>query len=161
MTIGLQQPESPENTQWSFSRTHLLIGSDVENEQTTVRYQIVSKGDDDMPVPAEPPDEAKTGWIIVFPIAAGLLALFFYLSMGGLFAVIAPWVILAGIQSAMKRTGWQFLGILTGVTFTGLGVAALLLPGHSGSWNSAFIAGWMGVIGGLGYTGFMLWEMRK
>ena len=161
MTLGMQQHEPRRDAQWSFSHTHLLLSSDFENDQTTVRYQIVSKGDHDMPVPAEPPDDSRTGWVIVFPIAAGLLALFFFLSMGGLFAVIAPWVILAGIQSAMKRTGWQFLGILTGVVFIALGLAALLLPIHSGSWDSRLIAGLMGVIGGLGYTSFILWEMRK
>ena len=114
-----------------------------------------------MPVPAEPPDDSRTGWVIVFPIAAGLLALFFFLSIGGLFVIIAPWVILAGIQSAMKRTGWQFLGILTGVIFIAMGVAALVLPGHSGPWHSGFIAGLTGIIGGAGYIGFMLWEMSK
>jgi hypothetical protein len=91
MTLGMQQHEPQRDTQWSFSHTHLLLASDFENDQTTVRYQIVS----------------------------------------------------------------------TGIVFIALGLAALLLPIHSGSWDSRLIAGLMGVIGGLGYTGFILWEMRK
>jgi hypothetical protein len=139
----------------------LLLGSDIDNEKTTVRYQVVSKGDQNTPVSEGPSDETSTWWVILFPIVAGLLALFFFLSIGGLFAIIAPWVILAGIQSAMKRKGWQFVGILTGVVFTALGIAALLVHNHSGSSGSDLIAGLMGIIGGLGYIGFMLWEMRK
>jgi hypothetical protein len=161
MTIGLQQNEHSGESQWNFSQTHLSLNSDVDNQKTTLRYQVVSKGDYEMPVPVEPSDEARAWWVILFPIVVGILALFFFLSMGGLFAVIAPWVILAGIQSVMKRKGWQFVGILTGVIFIALGVAALVLPGHSGSWHSGFIAGLTGIIGGAGYIGFMLWEMSK
>jgi len=139
----------------------LLLGSDADNEKTAVRYQVVSKGDHNVPVSEGPGDETSTWWVILFPTVAGLLALFFFLSIGGLFAVIAPWVILAGIQSAMKRKGWQFVGILTGVIFTALGIAALLVHSHGGFSGSGFIAGLMGIIGGLGYIAFMLWEMRK
>jgi hypothetical protein len=161
MTIGLQQNEHSGDSHWNFSQTHLLPNSDVDNQKTTLRYQVVSKGDHEMPVPAEPSNEARAWWVILFPIVIGILALFFFLSMGGLFAVIAPWVILAGIQSVMKRKGWQFVGILTGIIFIALGVAALILPGHGGSWHSGLIAGLTGIIGGAGYIGFMLWEMSK
>ena len=161
MTIGLQQHEHSGESQWNFSQTHLLLSSDVDNQKTTVRYQVVSKGDYEMPVPVEPSDKTRAWWVILFPIIVGILALFSFLSMGGLFAVIAPWVILAGIQSVMKRKGWQFVGILTGIIFIALGVAALILQGHSGSSHSGFIAGLTGIVGGAGYIGFILWEMSK
>ena len=98
MTIEMQQHEPQNTTRWSFSRAHLLIDAEVENEKPTTRYQIVSKGEHTMPVSGEPHNETGNWWLILLPIAAGLVALFLFLSMGGLYAVIAPWVILAGIQ---------------------------------------------------------------
>ena len=42
----------------------------------------------------------------------------------------------AGALSAMKRPGWRALGIITGVAFLYLGLAALTLPQQAGSWGS-------------------------
>ncbi len=111
-----------------------------------------------MTVPVQPQDESREWWLIVFPIAAGLLALFSFLSLGGLFAIVAPWIILGAIQSATKRTGWQILGMITSITFIGMGAAALLLA-HASSNRS--VAGVMGLICGVWYIGITLWEMVK
>ncbi len=111
-----------------------------------------------MTVPVQPQDKSSEWWLIVFPIIAGLLALFCFLSLGGLFAIVAPWVILGAIQSATKRTGWQILGMITGITFIGMGIAALLLA-HASSTRS--VAGVMGLIFGVWYIGITLWEMVK
>lgn len=111
-----------------------------------------------MNVPMGPQHEYREWWQIVFLIAAGLLVMFCFLSLGGLFAIVTPWVVLGAIQSATKRTGWQILGMITGISFIGMGAAALLLT-HTGSNRS--VAGILGLIGGIWYIGMTWWETVK
>lgn len=123
--------------------------------QTTYRYNFASKVTSPM---LAPEDDARTLWMEVFSVLAGLLALFCFMSLGGLFAQIAPWVILAGTRSAMKCPGWQVLGMLTGVSSLTMGSAALLSVG-AGHWGQ--IAGLLGLSGGMGYLVFVLSDVRK
>jgi hypothetical protein len=58
-----------------------------------------------------------------------------------------------------KRPGWQILSILTGVVFLYLGVAALALPNHAGSWG--IMGGIAALIGGMFYVGVTIREMRN
>jgi len=48
---------------------------------------------------------------------------------------LAMLLVLAGILSAAKRPGWRTLGVLVGLAFLHLGVAALTLPDNPGSWG--------------------------
>ena len=52
----------------------------------------------------------------------------------------ALFLLFATIWMTSRRPGWRPLGILTGVVFLYLGVAALALPGYAGSW---------GIVGGI------------
>ena len=68
-------------------------------------------------------------------------------------------LVLAGLAASTKRPGWRVLGILTGITFLYLGVAALLLPTHPGSWGT--VGGALALLGGAGYIAATLWEARR
>ena len=61
-------------------------------------------------------------------IIVGLPALLFFLAMGGMFALIGPWIILIGIQSVRIQPGCHLLRFITGGGFLILGVIALLFP---------------------------------
>lgn len=88
--------------------------------------------------------------------------------VGGQQAATAQWssdvehtlyLLLAGLFASTKRPGWSILGLLTGVAFFFLGIAALSIPNQAGSWGT--IGGIIGVIGGLSYLGVTLFEMRQ
>ena len=68
-------------------------------------------------------------------------------------------LVLAGLAASTKRPGWRVLGLLTGITFLYLGVAALLLPTHPGSWGTT--GGVLALLGGAGYLAATLWEARR
>jgi hypothetical protein len=59
-----------------------------------------------MPVSRSPRDEFKGWFVTILIVIIGLLALFFFLSMGSVFALIGPWIILAGTLLAAKRVKW-------------------------------------------------------
>ena len=71
----------------------------------------------------------------------------------------ATFLLLALFLASTKRPGWQTLGILTGVVFMYLGVAALTLPNHAGSWGVT--GGIAALIGGLLYIAATIRESRK
>lgn len=88
--------------------------------------------------------------------------------VGGEHAVANQWVsdvehaaflLLALFLARTRRPGWQILSLLTGVVFLYLGVAALALPNHPGSWGT--LGGIMALIGGLLYIIVTIREARK
>jgi hypothetical protein len=69
-------------------------------------------------------------------------------------------LLLAGaFMACTKRPGWRALGILTGLVFLYLGVAALALPTHAGSWGVA--GGIVSLLGGLLYIAATIREARR
>ena len=71
----------------------------------------------------------------------------------------SAFLLLAMFLASTKRPGWRTLGILTGVVFLYLGVAALALPNHAGSWG--ITGGIAALIGGLLYIVATIRESRK
>lgn len=65
----------------------------------------------------------------------------------------------AGFLSAIKRPGWQVLGILLGIVYLYLGVVAISIPNDIGSWGTA--GGILSVLGGVSYLVLTLWEMWR
>jgi uncharacterized membrane protein YoaK (UPF0700 family) len=79
-------------------------------------------------------------------------------NVGGEHATEAHWaldaahvllLLAAGALASTRRTGWQTLAILTGVTFLYLGVAAIAIPEQAGSWGT--LGGALGVLAGVAY----------
>ncbi len=88
--------------------------------------------------------------------------------IGGEHATANQWVsdvehssflLIAMFLASTKRPGWQTLSILTGAVFIYLGVAALALPNHAGSWG--ITGGITALIGGLIYIVATIRESRK
>jgi len=88
--------------------------------------------------------------------------------VGGEHATANEWVsdvehsfflLIAMFLASTKRPGWQTLGILTGIVFIYLGIAALALPNYAGSWGVT--GGIVALIGGLFYIAATIREMRK
>jgi hypothetical protein len=53
-------------------------------------------------------------------------------------ALLYVLLILAGVLASIKRPGWKWLGIITGLTYCYLGVIALIVPGYAaGAWSEA------------------------
>jgi hypothetical protein len=102
---------------------------------------------------------SKRWYVSILFIFVGLPALLFFLALGGIFALLGPFVILAGIQAVKKRHGWQVLGVMTGGGFLLLGATTCFLPINAG------LLGQIGGIAlpflGLGYFAITLLEMRK
>jgi hypothetical protein len=71
----------------------------------------------------------------------------------------AVFLLLATVLVATRRPGWRPLGILTGVVFLYLGVAALTLPGYAGSWG--ITGGILALVGGSLYLITTIREARK
>lgn len=59
-------------------------------------------------------------------------------------------LIVAGLMASTRRPGWKTLSILTGVTFTFLGIVAFLTQGYAGSWGE--FGGLFATFGGILYT---------
>jgi hypothetical protein len=88
--------------------------------------------------------------------------------IGGEQAIANEWVgdvehsaflLVAMFLASTKRPGWQTLSILTGIVFIYLGIAALALPNHAGSWGTA--GGIAALIGGLLYEAATIRELRR
>jgi hypothetical protein len=98
----------------------------------------------------------------------GRLLLWQLQGVGGEQAAANQWIsdvehtallLLAGFLASTKRPGWRTLGILTGLVFLYLGVAALALPNHAGSWGVT--GGILALIGGLLYIVATIREASK
>jgi hypothetical protein len=125
----------------------------------TSQYYVASKATRGVPVPATPGCGLKEWCLVISSIIIGLLALFFLVSQGGIFAYVAPWVILGGTLALTKRPGWQAVGLLTGAAFFYLGVAALFPANHHHGQHIACAV--LGLLGGPGFIAITLFEMRK
>lgn len=65
----------------------------------------------------------------------------------------------SGFLTAIKRPGWQVLGVLLGMVYLYLGIVAITIPYETDSWGTA--GGILSVLGGAAYLAFTLWEMRR
>src|SRR5262249_44457257 len=98
----------------------------------------------------------------------GRLLLWQLQGVGGEQATANAWIsdvehsallLVGAFLTCTKRPGWRTLGILTGVVFLYLGVAALALPNHAGSWGVT--GGILALIGGLLYIVVTIREADK
>jgi hypothetical protein len=64
-----------------------------------------------------------------------------------------------GLLTAVRRPGWQVLGILLGIVYLYLGVVAITIPYEAGSWGT--VGGILSILGGVAYLVLTLWEMRR
>ncbi len=87
--------------------------------------------------------------------------------VGGEHATTNQWIadvehavllLLAGLAASTRRPGWRALGVLTGVSFLYLGLAALMLPDQPGSWGTT--GGILALLGEAGYIAATLVEAR-
>jgi hypothetical protein len=60
----------------------------------------------------------------------------------------------AGLLAATRRPGARWLGVVAGIAYAYLGVAALRVPDHAGSWGTS--GGWAALLAGTGYVAFTL-----
>ncbi len=117
-------------------------------------HQVASRGTDTR-FGARTSANELTHWCCdICTSVIGLFTLFFFLVMGGIFALVGPWVILVGILSVRKGPGWQVWSYITGAGLLSLSVMALLLPSHAGGWGA--IGGMLGLLGELGYIALPL-----
>jgi hypothetical protein len=80
-----------------------------------------------------------------------------YLWLETIFFIIK--LITAGFLTAIKRPGWQVLGLLLSVVYLYFGVVAITLPGEIGSWGT--VGGILSILGGVAYLALTIWEMRR
>lgn len=80
---------------------------------------------------------------------------YFWLEM--IFLIVT--LIAGGALAAIKRSGWQVLGILLGIIFVYFGVVAVTLPNAVGSWGIA--GGVLSLLAGAAYILLTLWEIRR
>ena len=75
-------------------------------------------------------------------------------------ALLMVLLVLAGVLSSTKRPGWMELGIITGVTYSFLGVIAMILQdGYAGSWSGG--GGLFAIVVGVWYILFTILEAQK
>ena len=143
-----------------FTNIARYIMNDVRCAENNIsQEQIAMKYNTTRYALAKPNAISKRWCISILIIMIGLPALLFFLATGGLCALAGPFVILMGIQTIRKRSGWQVLGIITGGCFLFLGATILLLPIHAVLSNA--IGGIAVLLLGSGYLATTLFVMRK
>jgi hypothetical protein len=73
--------------------------------------------------------------------------------------LLAVVLILGAVLAASKWPGWQTLGVIVGIVFTYLGLAALTLPHYDGSWG--IVGGALSTLGGMLFVIATRWEARR
>lgn len=68
-------------------------------------------------------------------------------------------LVLAGVMAATGRFGWQPLGIIGGLAFSYLGLAAIALPMQEGSWG--VVGGGLSILAGVALVALTLYESSK
>lgn len=112
-------------------------------------YHTQAKSIEDRSRPAPAGSKGKQLHVIVCSIVVGLLVLHLFLMMGGIFAFLAPWMIVAGTRVNAQKAGWRIWSFVTGMMFLCLGLAALFIPNHMGGLSIA--GGLLGLLCGLRY----------
>ena len=74
-------------------------------------------------------------------------------------AAVAVALALAGLLAATRRPGWRALGIIIGLAYLYLGLAALAIPQADGSWG--IDGGLLALLGGSGFLVATVLEGRR
>lgn len=74
-------------------------------------------------------------------------------------ALLMILLLLAGVMASTRRPGWQWLTVLTGLTYCFLGVIAMIVPNYAGSW--AQWCGLMAIFGGVLYIFILFVEIER
>jgi|GEM_PF-6983027 len=112
-------------------------------------YHTQAKSIEDRSRSAPADSKGKQLCVIVCSTVVGLLVLYLFLMMGGIFAFSAPWVIVAGTRVNAQKAGGQVWSFVTGMMFLCLGLAALFIANHMGVLSIA--GGLLGLLCGLRY----------
>lgn len=130
-------------------------------EDTPAHTYDVEATDDTTYASKTPRIRIKNWHIDIVVMVIGLLALVFFIAMGGMFALIGPWVIYMGVLSIRKRSGVgrQMLRIITATGLLCLSAAVLLVPHASRPW--CIVGAILGLLAGLSYLAATLFIIRK
>lgn len=74
-------------------------------------------------------------------------------------AAVAVALVLVGFLVASRRPGWRALGTILGLTYLYLGVAAVTIPDHDGSWGTR--GGMLALVAGVGFLVATVVEGRR
>jgi hypothetical protein len=136
--------------------------SDFSVAGDTPAHKYAAEASDDTTTTSITPQISMKSWHIdMLIVVVGLPTLIFFVAMGGVFALLGPWVIYTGVLSIRKRPGLgrQILRIITGAALLCLSAAVLLAPVHTGPW--CFAGGILGLLAGASYLTATLFTMRK
>ena len=130
-------------------------------EDTPAHTYEMRASDETIPAPVTPQIHVKSWHIDILMIVMGLLALFFFIAMGGVFALLGPWVIYMGVLSIRKSLGLgqQILRIITGVALLFLSVAVLLASAPNGPW--CIVGALLGLLVGSSYIANVFFTRRN
>jgi hypothetical protein len=112
-------------------------------------YHTQAKSIEDRSRSTPADSKGKQLYVIVCSTVVGVLVLYLFLMMGGIFAFLAPWVIIAGTRVNAQKAGWRVWSFVTGMMFLCLGLAALFIPNHIG--DLSITGGLLGLLCGLRY----------
>ena len=103
----------------------------------------------------------KIWQIEILVVLVGLVALTFFIALGGVFALLGPWMIYMGVVSIRMNPGSarRILCIITGAGLLCLSAAVLLARGPGRPW--CFTGGILCLFSGAGYLAAALFMMRK
>lgn len=129
-------------------------------EDTPAHKYEVEARDDMISASVTPQISIKSWHIDILIVVMGLLALVFFIAMGGVFALLGPWVIYMGVLSIRKRPGLgrQILRVITGAGLLCLSAAVLLAPAPTGPWRIAGAI--LGLLAGSSYIATVFFTRR-